>query len=89
MAITPPGLNLPVSEHDPQWREAILKIEEVLKGSPSDKNVTLLSPGTMDVAWIDVPRFNVDQQGIFLLNRVEQKNAVSALSPLDIHPKDQ
>ena len=85
----PPGKDQIVTEHEPQWREAVLQVDKVLKGSTGDKELTLLFPGTMDVAWVGAPRFKANQTGIFLLKRVKDKNAVTALNPLDFHTKDQ
>jgi hypothetical protein len=70
---TPPR----VSEHDPDWHEAVVEVQSVLKGGQVKGNkVVVRFPGRNDVAWVHSPKFEKNQQGIFCLNR-DQTTGVS------------
>jgi hypothetical protein len=59
-----------VSEHDPDWHEAVVEIQSVLKGGKVKGNkVVVRFPQRNDVAWVNSPKFTKNQQGIFCLNR--------------------
>jgi hypothetical protein len=59
-----------VSEHDPDWHEAVIEVQSVLKGGQvKGKKVIVRFPGRNDVAWVRSPKFEKNQQGIFCLNR--------------------
>lgn len=88
-ALAEPSRPQPITEHDPQWQEAILEVEAVLKGDASLKTIAVLFPGSLDVAWFNVPKFRVGQDGIWLLQEDRKIKAYTALGPLDFQPKDQ
>jgi hypothetical protein len=90
----------PVSEHDPNWMEAVVTVENTIKGQlPSEsKETVILFPSSFDVAWADAPKFHAGQEGVFLLHRQERAPELAptvaaegyvALNPLDVRPKDQ
>ncbi len=59
-----------VSEHDPDWHEAVVQVQSVLKGGQVKGNkVVVRFPRRNDVAWVHSPKFEKNQQGIFCLNR--------------------
>ncbi|PYX79755.1 MAG: hypothetical protein DMG70_26585 [Acidobacteria bacterium] len=59
-----------VTEHDPDWHEAVLEIKSVLKGGKVKGNKMVVRfPGRNDVAWAQSPKFEKNQRGIFCLNR--------------------
>jgi len=59
-----------VSEHDPDWHEAVVEVQSVLKGGQvKGNNIVVRFPGRNDVAWVHSPKFAKNQQGIFCLNR--------------------
>jgi hypothetical protein len=59
-----------VTEHDPDWHEAVVEIQSVLKGGKvKGNNVVVRFPQRNDVAWVHSPKFTKNQQGIFCLNR--------------------
>ncbi|HET8925807.1 MAG TPA: hypothetical protein VFN26_22680 [Candidatus Acidoferrum sp.] len=69
---TPPksSTSYRVSEHDPDWHEAVVEIQSVLKGGKVKGNkVVVRFPQRNDVAWVRSPKFAKNQQGIFCLNR--------------------
>jgi hypothetical protein len=72
-----------VSEHDPFWQEAVIRVSAVLKGDPSLQEVVVLFPGSRDIAWVNTPRFRVGQEGIWILGKDARANGFTALDPLD------
>jgi hypothetical protein len=59
-----------ISEHDPDWHEAVVEVQSVLKGGQIKGNkIVVRFPGRNDVAWVHSPKFEKNQQGIFCLNR--------------------
>ena len=67
---TKSGSPLRVTEHDPDWHEAVVQIQSVLKGGQVKGNrVVVRFPNQNDVAWVRSPRFMKNQRGIFCLNR--------------------
>jgi len=64
------GVPQRVSEHDPDWHEAVVEVQSVLKGAQVKGNkVVVRFPARNDVAWVHSPKFAKNQQGIFCLNR--------------------
>ncbi len=59
-----------ISEHDPDWHEAVVEVQSVLKGGQVKGNkIVVRFPRRNDVAWVHSPKFEKNQQGIFCLNR--------------------
>jgi hypothetical protein len=59
-----------VTEHDPDWHEAVLEVQSVLKGGKVKGNKVIVRfPNRNDVAWVHSPKFAKNQRGIFCLNR--------------------
>jgi len=59
-----------VTEHDPDWHEAVVEVQSVLKGGKVKGNKVIVRfPQRNDVAWVHTPKFAKNQQGIFCLNR--------------------
>lgn len=75
------------SEHDPQWREAVLEISSVLKGNAAGKTVTFLYPGSVDVMWAFVPKAKAGQEGTWLLHRHTPEKGAAVFVVAD--PKDR
>jgi hypothetical protein len=68
-----------VSEHDPDWHEAVVEVQSVLKGGQVKGNkVVVRFPGRNDVAWVRSPKFEKNQQRIFCLNRDQASGLSSA-----------
>jgi hypothetical protein len=59
----------PITEHDPKWREAIIQVDEVLKGAHQKKQVVVRFPASSDVMWHEAPKFEAGQQGYFILHK--------------------
>lgn len=86
----------PVSEHDPLWWEAWLKVESVEKGKVP-RQLRILFPSSTDEYWYDSPKFSSGDEGVFLLQQNQQERgprqyrvrAYTALDPLDFQPKQR
>lgn len=59
----------PISEHDAKWREAVIQVDDVHKGSHKKKQVVLRFPASNDVMWYGAPKFHPGQQGFFMLHK--------------------
>lgn len=65
-----------VTEHDPDWHEAVVEVQSVLKGEQVKGNkVVVRFPNRNDVAWVHSPKFTKNQKGIFCLNRDQATGA--------------
>jgi hypothetical protein len=60
------------SEHSPRWREAIVRVQSVLKGNRAEKLVMVVFPSTDDRMWAESPKFNAGQRGTWLLHTRDQ-----------------
>jgi hypothetical protein len=58
-----------ITEHDPDWQEAIIQVQDALKGAQAGERVVVRFPASRDVAWVGAPKFAVGQEGTFLLHR--------------------
>jgi hypothetical protein len=57
-----------VTEHDPDWHDAVIQIESMLKGPKlKKKKLVVRFPQCNDVAWVHAPKFEKQQEGIFFL----------------------
>jgi hypothetical protein len=69
-----------ITEHDPDWHDAVIKIESILKGPKLKKNKLVVRfPQCNDVAWAHAPKFEKHQEGIFFLKKDEVSGAPIAL----------
>jgi hypothetical protein len=90
-----PGRPGPVSEHDPEWWEAVLQVDSVEKGSPPSGPLTVIFSPSTDEFWIDSPKLVPGQQGVFVLQRDQEEkgfpalraSGLTALHPLDVQPR--
>jgi hypothetical protein len=79
VARTGPGTG-PISEHDPDWHEATIQVDEVIKGEQTTKETRVLFPKSDDARWRGVPKYSEGQQGIFMLQRATDQ-APGGLAP--------
>lgn len=92
-----PGMPGPMSEHDPRWMEAVIDVESVLKGTVPQAPVVLVFPASIDVLWVDAPKFHAGQEATWLLHTEQVPAAAAAafpsvytaLQPGDVLPKEQ
>lgn len=84
------GRKVPGSEHDPVWREAILKVGSLEKGRPGSPTVTFLFASSRDVQWAGAPKAREGQEAIWLLRREQKPGLLGRdlviLEPLDVLP---
>lgn len=81
------------SEHDPLWREAILKVGSLEKGRPESPTVTFLFASSRDVQWAGSPKVREGQEAVWLLRREQKPGLLGRdlviLEPLDVLPLDE
>lgn len=73
----------PITEHDPQWWEAVVEISTVLKGRVIGKTVAFWYPGSADVMWASVPKPRVGQEGTWLLHQQTPENGAAVFAIID------
>jgi hypothetical protein len=95
------GTETPVSEHDPQWMQAVVAVDSVVKGQQPAGETVVLFPSSMDVAWARAPKLQVGHEGVYLLHRQAPTPELApalraggppvyiALDPLDVQPSDE
>jgi hypothetical protein len=69
------SVNYPITEHDPNWREAIIQVDDVIKGAHPEAQVIVRFPASSDVMWHGTSKFEAGQQGYFLLHRNPAKGS--------------
>jgi hypothetical protein len=85
------------TEHDPDWWEAIIRVNSVEKGSVPEGVIVILFANSMDELWIDSPKFRNGQEGIWILQRDQTEKGWpvlrvpgrTALDPLDFQAIQQ
>ena len=70
----------PISEHDPQWQEAVIAVETTIKGAAAEPEIVTRFPASMDIQWYAVPKLAEGQEGTFILSR-----DTSSGTPLALH----
>lgn len=63
-----------ISEHDPNWHEATIDVDEVVKGKKDVKEVKVLFPNSDDVRWHKIGKYAPGQQGVWLLQPGQQQD---------------
>jgi hypothetical protein len=77
----PAQMDRPISEHDPQWQEAVIVVESAVKGARAGDEIVVRFPASMDVVWFRAPKFQVGQAGTFILSRDRISGATQAVRP--------
>ena len=70
-----------ISEHNPIWHEATIKVDEVVKGKKGTKTVKVMFPASDDVRWRTVHKYTEGQKGIWLIQKGKKQD------PKGIPPK--
>jgi hypothetical protein len=90
----------PVTEHDPQWWQAVCAVEAVEKGQVPGPTVPVLYASSMDVVWAQAPKLRVGQEGVWLLHGAAATTTEPGahgvfpppgyvvMHPLDAHPRE-
>lgn len=78
------------SEHDALWREAVIAVDRVLKGTAgAESRVVFLYPASHDVAWFGAPKPEVGWDGVWLLEKSPLfPDALAMASPLSLMPRE-
>jgi len=84
----------PTTEHDPDWWIAEVEVASVEKGKAQERIVPVLFAHSRDEMWIDSPKFEPGQAGVWILQRDQTEKGwpvlripgLSALDPLDFQP---
>jgi hypothetical protein len=86
----PVAPNRRISEHDADWRLAVIEVESVESGPPM-KQAALLFPASRDVRWRNAPKFSVGEEGVWVMQQHQfpdlRTPGYVALDPLDFQPK--
>lgn len=90
------------TEHDPMWREAVIEVDEGIKGVRANTvEVTVRFSASQDILWLEAPKFEVGQEGVFILDPEEvagqsatrsepgEPAAGILVNPRNFLPKDQ
>jgi hypothetical protein len=69
-----------ISEHDPDWQEAVIRVDQVVGGKASrtaaaGQDVVVRFAASRDVKWARAPKFPVGQEGVWMLGEKTQEHA--------------
>ena len=56
-----------ITEHDPGIAEAVIDVDEEIKGKPPGKQVIVRFPTSTDVMWFRYPKLEAGKSGVFIL----------------------
>jgi hypothetical protein len=75
-----------IKEHDPEWREAVIEIESVVKGSHPEQQLVVQYPASTDIAWYKAPKLQPGDEGVLLLHKAEgpMRETAAAYAILDV-----
>jgi hypothetical protein len=59
----------PISEHNPIWQEAIIKVSDIEKGEETPEQIVVRFPESTDVLSYEKPKFRPGQEGVFILHK--------------------
>lgn len=68
-----------ITEHDPEWQEAIIKIQTGMKGVADGDEIVVRFSGSMDVAYYRMPKFKEGEERIVLLGKDERSGFPKAM----------
>lgn len=63
------------TEHDPEWREAEIEVEEMMKGDMEGTRVKVLFASGKDVLYHLAPKFSEGDEGIFIVQQADNDTA--------------
>lgn len=81
------------SEHAPNWWEAVIRVDSVIKGQAAE-HIVLLYPKSMDVMWFNAPKPQVGWDAVWLLSPAEgdqmrgHAGVYTALEPWKVMSRD-
>ena len=79
------------SEHDPEFKKAVIEIKEVIKGKVTGRKVEVYYSSSDDVMWYSSPKLTKGMEGIFLLQvrqapAIYKINGYTLLDKRDVQP---
>ena len=75
-----------ISEHDPLWTMAVIKIDSVEKGKVQGSELPILFVSSGDVMWEGSPKFRKGDKGIWLFRRTNQEASFRISENEDFYP---
>ena len=70
----------PLSEHDPMWQHAEVKVQEGIKGlKGTTRRISVRFAASTDIRWFQAPKLTVGEERVFMLDRDEITEAAMAL----------
>jgi len=94
----------PITEHDPEWQEAIIRVAQVARGpqrkGAGQQQVVVRFSASHDIRWAKAPKFLVGQEGVWMLGDKTKEGAAMraavgvpkeqylVVEPEDFHPKE-
>jgi hypothetical protein len=94
----------PITEHDPEWQEAVIRVAQVARGgrrkAAGQQQVVVRFSGSHDIRWAKAPKFLVGQEGVWMLGDKTKEGAAMraavgvpkeqylVVEPEDFHPKE-
>jgi hypothetical protein len=73
----------PITEHDPEWRQAVIAVESVPHAGSGrarkPKQVTIRFAASPDVRWAKAPKFAVGDAGIWMLGEKQADKELKAM----------
>lgn len=63
-----------ISEHDPEWQVANVKIAAPLRGGQAGEVVLVLFPASRDIMWFNAPKLKAGQDAVFLAQPFEKQD---------------
>jgi len=64
-----------LTEHDPEWNEAEIEVDEVLKGDVAGKTLKIVFAGGKDIMYYRAPKLGVGDEGIFMIQTADSSMA--------------
>ncbi len=82
-----------LSEHDPDWRVAEIRVSRTLKGKAGGETVKMMFANSKDVQWFRSPKYQEGMQGVWLLQKFEMAGRplkhLTTLSPDQFRPTEE
>jgi hypothetical protein len=86
-----------VSEHDPDWWEALIAVQSAEKGQAPGDRLSVVFPNSYDELWFESPKLETGTEAILLLQREQREKGWpawtipgwTALNRLDVLPTGQ
>ncbi len=75
----------PLSEHDPMWQQAVVEVQERIKGLEGEtRRISVRFAASTDIRWFRSPKLTVGEERIFMLDRDRDVITAVALARLGV-----